>query len=249
MDLIANYPQTPYYWCLEHNVRPYNPELWGDTMGDTFHTTKVSEETFLKRLAEVKHKKNSTPRKMDEFLELRMYGLVIYQLTGIQTGIQFQHAVTDYQRFLHSNFDDSRYNLRRLDLGNRYGRWADKWKTSIILNGGTTNDSLDYVGTMQQHLQSLEDNGILVKGFREPDLGNCLTAMCFLVDERVFNSKLYPSFEPTPKPWGTDYTPNENSLAAWLGENENNYGKWVEKIGGEGNAFLREFLNGKKLAT
>ena len=30
-------------------------------------------------------------------LELRMYGLVNYQLTGIQKGIQFLHAVVEYQ--------------------------------------------------------------------------------------------------------------------------------------------------------
>ena len=31
-----------------------------------------------------------------ENLELRMYGLVNYQLTGIQQGIQFLHGVVEY---------------------------------------------------------------------------------------------------------------------------------------------------------
>ena len=91
MDLIANYPMTPYDWCLKYNVRPYEPENWSLASNDVsfghFHETKITEADFLYRLKKVEYKENSKPRKMEEFLELRMYGLVIYQLMGIQKGI------------------------------------------------------------------------------------------------------------------------------------------------------------------
>jgi hypothetical protein len=35
---------------------------------------------------------------MEKNLELRMYGLVNYQLTGIQKGIQFLHGVVEYSQ-------------------------------------------------------------------------------------------------------------------------------------------------------
>ena len=244
--------KSPYEWCLYYNVRPYEPENWGRASNEFsfghFHESNIKEADFLDRLKDVKHKENSRPRKMDEFLELRMYGLVIYQLTGIQTGIQFQHAVTEYQRYLGTTTDDLGC---RLEIGNRYGLWADKWKTSILLNGGTTNDSEQYVGSKQKYLAELRDNGVHVQTFREPDLGNVLTAMCFIVDERVFDTESYPSFEPTPKPYAPNYTPNTKTIKAWEDDNARNYNKWVEKIGGESNAFLREFTSPRnlKLAT
>jgi hypothetical protein len=88
---------------------------------------------------------------MKEELELRMYGLVNYQLSGIQQGIQFGHAVVEYglNHFVEKNYQD----------------WANNHKTFIILNGGTTNNSIDEEtgnpkGTLNQHAVSLRDMGI-----------------------------------------------------------------------------------------
>lgn len=244
--------KSPFEWCLDYNIRPYEPQWW-NMMGEedrmwnsSFHTSVCTEEEFLEELKCHKHKENSRPRKMDEFLEMRMYGLVIYQLMGIQQGIQFQHAVTDYGREMEqlSTFN----NEGNTNLQNRYQRWADKWKTSIVLNGGSTNDSSDYVGTMQQHLKSLRENGIYVQEFREPDLGDCLTAMCFLIDERVFDREAYPDFTNSPYTWDSRHKPNEATFKKWEEDNAKNYERWVEKIGGPKNAFLREFLPKFKLA-
>ena len=247
--------KTPFEWCVQHNVRPYNPDKWGEGSNEFsfghFHETQLTEIEFLARLGDIKFKKNSRPRKMDEFLELRMYGMVIYQLMGIQQGIQFQHAVTTYQRYLQTmpeHRGEASNNRTRGELNERYGLWADKWMTSMVLNGGTSNDSEQYVGTMQQHLKALKDNDVFVMDFREPDLGNCLTALCFMVDERVFDKVTYPEFKNSPYPWDSDHEPNEATFKKWEDDNARNKERWVEKVGGPENAFLREFLIGKRLA-
>ena len=230
--------QTPYEWCLYYNVRPYEPENWGRASNEFsfghFHESNIKEEDFVDRLKDVKHKENSRPRKMDEFLELKMYGLVIYQLTGMQKGIQFKHVGDEYENNLPDETDPRKITYRN---------WVNKWKTVIVLDGGTTNsgDCEDFgIGSLQKYLVELRDNGIHVDTFCEPDLNNAMTAICFIADERVFLKDDYPSFEPTPKPYSPNYVPNAETIQAWEDDNARNYKKWVEKIGGSKNAFLRE---------
>ena len=109
-------------------------------------------------------------------------------------------------------------------------------KTFIILNGGTTNNNESQLGTMNQYLQTLVDNEIKIETFHEPDLGNQLTAIVFLVDERVFNRIKYPDFE----------TSVLGSLNTWKYKRE--YKGCIKKIGGEKNVFLRNFLKNFRLA-
>lgn len=120
---------------------------------------------------------------MKEELELRMYGLVPYNLSPIQQGIQFGHAVVEYG-FIH--FAEKNYR-----------DWANNHKTFIILNGGTTNSSIDQEtgnpkGTLNQHAVNLRDMEVPFCTFHEPDLGDQLTAVVFLVNEYVFNKEKYP---------------------------------------------------------
>lgn len=165
-------------------------------------------------------------------LELRMYGLTPYQLSGIQIGIQFGHAVVEYgQKFK----NDTTYN-----------NWADNNKTFIILNGGTTNhktsleDGLPF-GSLNKHLLTLHENGIDLATFQEPDLGDQLTAIVFIVDERVFNKKKYPDFE--------DWLNNDKGYDYFNSDGDKTiYRNWLELIGGEKNLFLRDFLKNFKLA-
>ena len=157
---------------------------------------------------------------MEERLELRMYGLVPYQLTGIQQAIQFGHAVVEYG----------------LTFGNteQYLDWAKNWKTFIVLNGGTTNtnpsteDGLPF-GTLNRHLMTLDELNVRYEKFYEPDLGDQLTAIVFVVDERIFNKTKYPE-------------PFDIMLNL---ESKTNY---IESIGGVNNYKLREFLKQFKLA-
>lgn len=191
-----------------------------------------------------------------ERLELRMYGLVPYNISPIQQAIQFGHAVVEYgQKMKH-------LGEHKQSLNEQYNDWADNWKTFIILNGGTTNhrtnieDGLPF-GSLNQHLLKLLENNIDFAQFNEPDLGDQLTSIVFIVDERVFNKKKYPDFED----WLVinygdliDTQSNNSYSIAQRVKNSNEpqdkkaYEKWLNFIGGEKNEFLRDFLRNFRLA-
>ena len=166
-----------------------------------------------------------------------MYGLVPYNISEIQKGIQYGHAVVEYGI---SFFNDTQYQ-----------DWARNWKTFMILNGGTSNHThnrygnTEYVGSMETHLKTLIDNGVKVSTFYEPDLNDMLSGIVFIVDERVFNTEKYPDFN-------FEYGKNFQTLPltpTFQDENEKmNWDKWVETLGGEQNLFLRYFLRNFRLA-
>lgn len=172
---------------------------------------------------------------MMDKLELRMYGLVPYNISPIQQAIQFGHAVVEYGQKMKYLGEHNQ------SLNTQYNDWVNNHKTVILLNGGTTNhktsleDGLPF-GTLNQHVLTLKENNIEFATFNEPDLGDQLTAVVFIVDERVFNRKKYPDFED----WAI-----ENSSSP---EDQKVYQSWVKLIGGEKNVFLRDFLKNFKLA-
>jgi len=171
-------------------------------------------------------------------LELRMYGLTPYNISPIQQAIQFGHAVVEYGL---ENFHDLLYQ-----------DWAKNWKTFIILNGGTTNMAMDKKGTLNQHAFSLDEKGIKLAIFNEPDLGDQLTAVVFIVDERVFKREDYPDFHL--------YIKDKIDRIKWLKYFKNDeyvefddemnslFSEWTQMMGGEKNVFLREFLKQFRLA-
>lgn len=193
---------------------------------------------------------------MENKLELRMYGLVPYNISSIQQGIQFGHAVVEYGQKM------KRLGEHKQSLNLQYDDWADNWKTFIILNGGTTNyktsieDGLPF-GTLNNHTLSLLENGIEFATFSEPDLGDQLTAVVFIVDERVFNRKKYPDFED----WLVEnygsllYTDLSNPviIEKKIINSEDPterkiYDSWKRFVGGDKNVFLRDFLKNFRLA-
>lgn len=115
----------------------------------------------------------------------RMYGLVPYNISPIQQGIQFGHAVVEY-------------GLEFFETP-EYQAWARKDKTFMIMNGGTTNvgwdDNGNHIGTLNNYRQLLSDYDIQFRSFFEPDLGDQLTAVVFLVDDRVWNKVTWPDFD------------------------------------------------------
>ena len=185
-------------------------------------------------------------------LELRMYGLTNYQLTGIQKGIQFLHGVVEYSQMV------NRVGCELLDI---YNDWANNHKTVILLNGGTTNHKTSLenglpFGTLNNHLLTLMYNGIDFAQFNEPDLGDQLTAVVFIVDERVFNKKKYPDFEDwVIENFGDLITSDDDpyQIARRIKESTSKedkkvYLSWIKLVGGEKNVFLRDFLKNFKLA-
>ena len=180
-------------------------------------------------------------------LELRMYGFVNYQLTGIQMGIQFAHSIVEYGL---ENFNTNEY----LD-------WAKYWKTVILLNGGTTNNNTEKLGTLNQTYNTLLENGVICSSFSEPDLGDQMTAICFIIDERVFNRKKYLEFgdwfienhgdflfDRMIQPNKLDRMRLEGYFETTDDEEEKKfYKEWVDYVGGDKNVFLRDFLNPRKV--
>lgn len=159
-------------------------------------------------------------------LKYRMYGLVNYQLSGtIHAGIQFGHAVVEYQlKYGHTE---------------AYKQWSMYDKTFIVLNGGTTNlgnNNSGYIGTLNKYLETLHSENIITAEFYEEDLGNQLTAVVFLVDERVFDRESYPDFN----------FDDLNAISTFDGTEV--YDDWVKVVGGKENVFLRSFLPKFKLA-
>lgn len=235
--------KTGYEWCLEANVRLLDLREWSDTAYEfaehLYFTAKITAKEFYEKLEKCTVKPNSQPRKTEKYLEYRMYGMVPYNISPIQQGIQFGHAVVDYGR--------SVKDIKPLEI--IYNKWADNDKTFIILNGGTTNRDKERLGSLNIHFQTLNFNRIIVQPFYEPDLGDQLTAICFLVDERVFNREVYPDFIPETLPWSKTKTkPSEKVLSQLEAKNEKNYFAWEEKIGGPKNAFLRTYLRPLRLA-
>ena len=186
-------------------------------------------------------------------LELRMYGLVNYQLSGIQQGIQFSHGLVEYSQRM------KRLGEHKQSLAEQYERWADKWKTVIILNGGTTNDKINMndglpKGTLNKHLLSLASANIEFSFFHEPDLGDQLTSIVFIVDERVFNKSKYPDFDDWILINYGDLIKFDKDLEfeafkkSPSDEDRKICEKWIDFVGGEKNVFLRNFLKDFRLA-
>jgi len=169
----------------------------------------------------------------------RMYGLVPYNLSPIQQGIQFGHAVVEYQLKYCTDIT----SLEQSEYESVYYDWATNDKTFIILNGGTTNHNRDFSGiaqgTLNQHRDWLLDNKIRCAEFVEPDLGNQLTAVVFLVDDRIWDKENFPDFE--------DYLELRNEDYDFPGV-DGVYDEWEEMIGGETQVKLRKWLKQFKFA-
>jgi len=198
---------------------------------------------------------------MSDKLELRMYGIVPYNISPIQQGIQFGHAVVEYGQKMKYLGEHNQ------SLNTQYNDWADNWKTFIILNGGTSNHSINryhqtdepFVGSMESNLVLLEQNNVDIATFYEPDLNDMLSAIVFIVDERVFNRKKYPDFGDwvidnygdlliTDDPYETRKSIINKLKESTNKEDQKVYKTWVNFVGGEKNVFLIDFLRNFRLA-
>ena len=188
---------------------------------------------------------------LDHKDELRMYGLVAYQLSGtIHAGIQFGHAVVEY------GLKHGKSNVIN-DKVDTYTQWAKNDKTFIVLNGGTTNkrliDGIPF-GSLNQHVITLKEMGVATAEFYEPDLGEQLTATVFIVPKQVYNKKEFLNFDEY-----TIQTTSDLEIALEVNEaykrcnfeNKNlkeKYEEWTKYMGGKTNVELRYFLSNFKFA-
>lgn len=181
-----------------------------------------------------------------EYLDrYRMYGLVPYNISPIQQGIQYGHALQEYNNSFIDHpkikgFDEAE---DRYKLEEQFNTWRLEDKTFIILNGGTSM-------TMEQHIQTLQDAGIHIGVFREPDLNMMVTGIVFLVPENVYKRDEWPDF----KDWVIKRNPN-NQIVKRLSVEDlkdladgTTYKEWLGMVGGKKIAFLKEFTNQFKLA-
>jgi len=160
----------------------------------------------------------------------RMMGLVPYNISPIQQGIQFGHAVVEYGLEFNANPE--------------YQKWAKEDKTFIILNGGTTNTRFNLedglpLGSLNNHLLTLVLNNTRFATFFEPDLGDQLTAVVFLVDDRVFDKVTWPDFDSRNYPDIHDEFQYYTEWKRKFAETE----KEADQI-----IFLRDFLKQFRLA-
>lgn len=183
-----------------------------------------------------------------EVLEKRMYFFTIYQLTGIQKGIQCGHCVEEY--------------ISKYGSDPEYQDYLKNWKTWYVYNGGTTNDDEEskFYGSINNIVDQLEVNGVKYAVFREPDLNNSITAVCFLCDERVWNYEKYPDFT-TSQPFNNGTITINSDVMSCNGFSSTFYydfgdknpdgqtrEAWTEYMGGEKNLFLRELIKGRRFA-
>ena len=131
--------------------------------------------------------------------KFRMYGLVPYNISPIQQAIQYGHALQEYNNMFFemkamAGAPSGSGKEGTAEQHEAFDTWRKECKTFIIMNGGTTNYSLEYTGSLNTHLQTLRDMNWLFAGFDEPDLGDQLTAVNFILPEQVYNRKLYPEF-------------------------------------------------------
>lgn len=185
---------------------------------------------------------------MKKALEYRMYGFVPYNLSDIQKGIQFGHAVVEYQ----------------LGYGNtkEYKQWAKHNKTFIILNGGTSNDGersyynapkeLGSMENIKAYLKSMPGSGMDSAYFYEPDLNYMLSGIAFLVDERVWDKEKYPATcgpkDGRAPDWWDITADDLEYKKQWRVDYKKEYTNWLKSIGGRQNEILRTYLRNFKLA-
>jgi hypothetical protein len=152
-----------------------------------------------------------------------MYGIVANNINSTQKGVNFSKCAIKY--CLEHGGSDFFINWSERDIG------------TILLDGGTTNFRRfdgKYIGSINRHLEEINRIGIKNSTYCDKNLGDQLTAIVFLVDERVWNFKKYPDYEG---PWSDDgKTPFDIPYKHWLSK----FGEDSDKVFSMRN-FLKKF--------
>jgi len=160
---------------------------------------------------------------MEEKTELRFYSLVLYSLMPMQKGIQTQHTTAEYT--LKYNFDDV------------FVEWARNHKTTIVLDGGTSNSGNEtrygypkQKGGLEILVDEFDSIGVRYSVFYEPDVNYSLTSIGMILPDQVFNTRKYPGFKSwLQERYGRDYksymynSPETSEYDEWLDTLVNGY--------------------------
>ena len=180
---------------------------------------------------------------------LRMYLLVPYNIMPIQKGIQGGHAAEQYAYEMIKDIIRDLAVGKKAVMADKISTWLDyikNHKTWIILNGGTTNYSS---GEKRGSLNLLRDQ--LVEGkcthsiFHEPDLNDALSAICFLVDEKVWDFETYPMY----KEWSSDLWELYENYDDGTGEPDTSEKTYKKFVGGKQNIIFKEIIYKRPLAV
>ncbi len=186
---------------------------------------------------------------METRYKLRMYSMVMYQLRGIQVGIQALHANDAFA---------NKYETLDPAIYKQYLNWRREDMTQIILNAGSSS-------TFENIVEMLRVKEVPFALFEEEDLYGKAFALSFLVDERVWNKKDYPDdkaysdylyqFQEIAKAKDSLVRMGDYEQAGELKEQEKAlkvvaepvFQMWSDKMGTLQNVFLREYLKGFSL--
>jgi hypothetical protein len=163
-------------------------------------------------------------------LNYRLYFFLCRNLSDTSKGIQAGHAALEYAN-IYGNDPE-------------YKQFISNNKTWILLNGGISNDDVVYDDSLQGIEDILKNNNIKYSKFIEPDLNNCLTAICVLIDERVYDFKNYPNFIEYNFNNSIDIKEDESEI---IKEYEMDFLSYKEHIGGEANYILKKLIYKRKL--
>lgn len=143
-----------------------------------------------------------------------MYVIALRHLSGIQKGIQGLHVAIHYSIKFQKEAE--------------YKQWSETDETVMLLECNSTD-------LLKAALYDLDENKIPHTLFKEPDLNDAITAICFLLDEEVWDTDTYPNEIPTMA-----FTNSVGKSEAQMAANANKYGYRT--------AFLRNFKNQFQLA-
>jgi hypothetical protein len=127
----------------------------------------------------------------------RLYFFVIYQLNGRQSCIQCGHAMGEFVL---------KYHKDEVIFG-EFIDFLRNHKTWVVLDGGTTNNNPNNLGTINILKNQFEEHDVPFAEFYEEDLTDALTAFCFIVDECVYSLPRNISEEDYPS-WREEMVKN-----------------------------------------
>lgn len=143
----------------------------------------------------------------------RMYCLAERHLSSIQKAIQSAHAVVEYSLKYGDTFD--------------YKKWAEVDKTLIVLDGGCVPELVECEEILSQFNYPFAV-------FKEPDLGDILTCVCFIADDRIYDYKN----------WGTSF----DNFAELVSPAKVQYDTWLNDIGGKKAEAVKMLISNLRIA-